>query len=372
MLAGVAWVGVSAVAAGALLGRWAGLVTALLLAVDAVWIRNAPLGLREEVTGTLLVLCVAVLWSERARRLHLDWLAPLLAAGAALTRLDSLPFALFIMLWGAVAQRWPLPRALAMAGLLAVVLVPALAGYVRTRGEVSPASTFIATNNWKEEFKDRLGQPGYEADRKVTAFEYVFRYHTPPQLVRYTIGGYLRIFGQEVFESHYYLLANASPGWGRYVGLHSLYFTPAIFALGTVGLLIQWRRWRRAWLVPALCVVGVMPPIGFVAGVPGHSELYQARYAYMVAPFAAATVAWAVVAAGGWLAGRAVLRRRLGRLWPGRLPAAPAAVGGRIVGPAGAVGGVAPPVAPVPPVAAVASGSETREEPSGLALRRGA
>ena len=50
--------------------------------------------------------------------------------------------------------------------------------------------------------------------------------------------------------------------------------------------------------------MGVLPPIGFVAGVPGHPELYQARYAYQVAPYATATVAWALVAGGIWIAGR--------------------------------------------------------------------
>ncbi|MDQ3703549.1 MAG: hypothetical protein M3442_21910, partial [Chloroflexota bacterium] len=306
LIASVVWVGVSAGAIGALLGRAAGLLTALLLAVDVVWIRNSVVGLREEVTGILLVAAVAVLWSPRFRRRELMWIAPLLAGGAALTRLDALPCASFILLWAAVAQRWSAVRAVVVAGVLGAVLLPTFAGYARTRGDVAPAATAIATNNWKEEFKHRLGEPGFEPDRRVSAFEYVFRYHTPGELVRYTARGYGRIYGEEVFESHYYLLAGKSGQWGRYVGLHSTLPIPLIFVAGTLGLLWQRAHWRRAWLVPALCVVGVLPPIGFVAGVPGHSELYQARYAYMVAPFAAATLAWALVTGGAWLAGQAV------------------------------------------------------------------
>ena len=331
VLASTVWVGVSAVSVRLLLGRGAGLLAALLLAIDAVWYRNAAVGLREEVTGVLLGLLLIVLWAARSGRWGLYWLAPFLAGAAAVTRLDALPFALFILVWAAVAQRWPVRRAVAVLALLAVVLVPTLAGYGRSRGDVAPASTEIATNNWREVFKDRLGQPGFEPDRRVTATEFVFRYFTPSQWVRYTLGGYARIYGEEVFVSHYYLLANGTAGWGRYLGLHSSRFVPLLFLAGTVGLLFQWRRWRRTWLVPALCIVGVMPPIGFVAGVPGHPALYQARYAYMVAPFAAATVAWALVAGGGWLAGRLARVRALDRSAPapaqpvnGAQPAQPA------------------------------------------------
>jgi hypothetical protein len=176
----------------------------------------------------------------------------------------------------------------------------------------------IATANWKEEFKDRLGQPGFEPDRRVTAGEFLFRYHTPGQLVRYTALGYLRIYGKEVFDSHHYLLANLSDGWGRYVGLHSPSFVPLIFLAGTVGLLLQRGSRRRAWLVPAVCAVGVLPPIGFVAGIPGQPEMYQARYAYMVAPFAAATVAWALSVAGARLAVTLQGGTRLPPFWPPR------------------------------------------------------
>ncbi len=317
LVASVVWVGASAWAVGALVGSGAGLLTALLLAVDAIWIRNAAVGLREEVTGTLLVLAVASLWSEAGRRWGLYWLAPLLAGAAALTRLDALPCALFILLWGAVTQRWSAVRAGLSAALLAAILLPTFAGYARARGDVAPAATAIATNNWKEEFKHRLGEPGFEPDRRVSPFDYLFRYHTPGQLLGYTAAGYARIYGQEVFESHYYLLTGGSGAWGRYLGLHSPLFTPLIFLAGTLGLLRQRERRRRAWLIPGLCVVGVLPPIGFVAGVPGHSELYQARYAYMVAPFAAAAVAWALVAGGGWVAGRAV---RITRAAPAARP----------------------------------------------------
>jgi hypothetical protein len=319
ILAGVAWVGVSAVAVRLLLGPGAGLLTALLLAVDAIWIRNAAVGLREEVTGVLLGLLVVVLWTARAGRPWLLWLAPFLAGAAAVTRLDALPFALFVLGWAAVAQRWSLVRSALMLALVAAVLLPTFAGYARSRGEAAPASTEIATNNWKEVFKDRLGEPGFEPDRRVTATDFLFRYFTPAQLVVYTVRGYARIYGQEVFESHYYLLANAADGWGRYLGLGAPGLVPLIYLAGTAGLLLTQRlRWRRTWLVPALCVAGAIPPIGFVAGVPGHPALYQARYAYMVAPYAAATVAWALVAGGSWLAGRALSQAALPRVTPAR------------------------------------------------------
>jgi hypothetical protein len=48
--------------------------------------------------------------------------------------------------------------------------------------------------------------------------------------------------------------------------------------------------------------------------VPGHPELYQARYAYQVAPYATATVAWALVTGGIWIAGRVGRVVRLGAL----------------------------------------------------------
>ncbi|MGH2371314.1 MAG: hypothetical protein ACRDI2_24325, partial [Chloroflexota bacterium] len=303
---------VSAVAVCALLGRWPGVLTALLLAIDDIWIRNAVVGLREEVTGTLLVAIVAALFAGRASGHWRRWLAPAFAAAAALTRLDAAPFALFVLLWGAVAQRWDFRRSLSMGALFSILLLPTLGGYARTRGEVAPASTVIATNNWKEEFRDRLGTPGFEVDRRVTAFEYLFRYHTPPQLFWYTVRGTVRIYGEEVFESLYYRHARWSDGWGAYLGLHSRRFTPLLFLGGCLGLLWQRRDWRRAGLPVALCLVGVLPPIGFIAGVPGSEELYQARYAYMVAPFASGIVAWAVCSAIRRLA-VAVAGTRFGR-----------------------------------------------------------
>ena len=68
VLASVVWIGVSAFAVSLLLNRWAGLLTAFLLAIDAIWYRNATVGLREEVTGTLLGLTVIALWAGWARQ----------------------------------------------------------------------------------------------------------------------------------------------------------------------------------------------------------------------------------------------------------------------------------------------------------------
>jgi hypothetical protein len=297
LAASLGWVIAAGVAAAALLGRATGAVTSYLLAADSIWIRNGVVGLREEVTGVFLAAAVALLWLPTSRRLRLWWLAPLCAAAAGLTRLDALPFAGFVLLWAAVAQRWNVARQAATAALLAVLLVPVFAGYVRTRGEAFPSSTVIATANWKEEFADRLGTPGFEEDRRVTAAEYLFTYHTPLQLAWYTTRGIVRIYAQEMFISPYYALAGASArftgGLGAYLGLESPWLAPLVFLAGCIGLLARWRLWRTHWLPLALCLVGCLPPIGFIAGVP-QSQLFQVRYAYMAAPFAAAILAWSL------------------------------------------------------------------------------
>ncbi len=293
----LAWVVVSGVAVAALLGRPAGAVTAYLMSADSTWVRNGVVGLREEATGVFLAIAVALLWLPSTGRLRLSWLAPLSAAAAGLTRLDALPFAGFVLLWAAVAQRWSLVRLGATAALLALVLVPVFAGYARSRGEAFPASTIIATANWKEEFADRLGTPGFEEDRRVTAAEYLFSYHSPPQLAWYTTRGIFRIYAQEMFISPHYAVAGASSrftaGLGGYLGLESPWLVPLVFFAGCAGLLARRRLWRTHWLPLALCLVGVLPPIGFIAGVP-QSRLFQVRYAYMAAPFAAAILAWAL------------------------------------------------------------------------------
>ena len=168
-----------------------------------------------------------------------------------MTRLDALPFALFILVWAAAAQRWPIRRAVAVLGLLAVVLVPTLAGYGRSRGDVAPASTEIATNNWREVFKDRLGEPGFEPDRRVTATRVRLPLLHPVAVGAVHPRRYARIYGEEVFVSHYYLLANGTAGWGRYLGLHSSRFVPLLFLAGTVGLLLAVAPLARGtWLVP--------------------------------------------------------------------------------------------------------------------------
>ena len=299
ILASLVWLVSSGIAAGALLGRAVGVLTAYLLAGDAIWIRNGVIALREEVAGTFLVLAVASLWLPLARRPWLVWVAPLCVACAVLTRLDALPFGLFVLLWAAVAQRWSLARLAAVAAVAGLILVPVFVGYARSRGDAFPSSTIIATANWREEFEDRMGTPGFEWERRVTPFEYLFAYHSPPQLTWYTARGVTRIYMVEMFDSLYYAIAGASArtlgGIGRFIGLEWRYLAPSVFLLGASGLLWQRKRWRTHWLPVALCLVGVLPPIGFIAGVPQH-RLYQARYAYMAAPFASAVLAWALLA----------------------------------------------------------------------------
>jgi len=319
LVASLVWTAAAAAAVWALLGRWPALLTGLLLAIDDVWIRNAVIGLREEVAGLLLLGAAAVLFSQWARTRHLRWLAPLLVAAAALTRLDALPFGLFLLAWAAVVQRWQWRRVAMMAVLCGAVLAPTFAGYAGSRGTVAPAATVIATNNWINEFRDRLGEPGFEPDRKVTAFEYLFRYHTPWQVTWYTARGAAIIYGQFMFDSVYYRLANLSlavGGAGRVLGLEWRPLAPLIFAAGCGLLLVtQRRRWRTHWLPVALCVVGVLPPIGFSAGVPGHL-MYQSRYGYLVAPFASAILAWTICAPLAIVYQRR-LRRRAGTAYHG-------------------------------------------------------
>ena len=296
--ASIAWLVASGLAAGALLGRAVGVLTAYLLAGDAIWIRNAVLGLREEVAGTFLVLAVAALWAAPRYRRWLSWLAALFVACAALTRLDALPFGLFALAWAAVTQRWSIRRSVLAGAVAGLILVPVFLGYARSRGEAFPSSTIIATANWREEFEDRMGTPGYEWERRVTPFEYLFAYHSVPQLTWYTARGITRIYAQEIFDSLYYAVAGGSArhlgGIGKYVGLEWRFLAPTIFLLGAAGLLWRRRQWRTHWLPVALCVIGVLPPIGFIAGVPQH-RLYQARYAYMAAPFASTVLAWALL-----------------------------------------------------------------------------
>jgi hypothetical protein len=308
LAASLGWLTVSGLAAGALLGRAVGVLTAYLLAADSLWIRNGVIGLREEVTGLFLVGAVAALWLPALRRAAWLWVAPLCVAAAGLTRLDALPFGLFTLAWAAVAQRWNPVRLVACAALLALVLVPVFLGYVRTRGDAFPSSSVIATANWREEFKDRMGTPGFEWERRVTPFEYLFGYHSPPTLLWYTTRGVTRIFAREVFDSLYYAVAGGSSrilaGLGHAIGLDWRYLAPVTFLIGTVGLLSRRARWRTHWLPPALCLVGVLPPIGFIAGVP-QDQLFQARYAYMAAPFANAVFAWPLVVVTGFALRRA-------------------------------------------------------------------
>ena len=312
LAASLLWVVASGVAIGVLLGRAAGVATAYLLAADAIWIRNAIDGLREEVTGLLLVAGVGLLWHHIGRRHAVVFLAPLSLAGAALTRADSLPFGIVVLAWTAVAQRWPIAKSLAVAALFVAALLPVYAGYSRSRGEAVPSSSIIATANWREEFADRMGTPGFEWDRRITATEYLFSYHSLPQLAWYTARGVTRIYAQEIFDSLYYAVAGGSSrlfgGGGRWLGLDSRYFVPVIFCAGTLGLLLRRRLWRTHWLPATLCLIAVLPPIGFIAGVP-QDQLYQARYAYMAAPFASGIVAWAVVWAGNAAAHFAATRR---------------------------------------------------------------
>ncbi|HEU5314676.1 MAG TPA: hypothetical protein VFX49_01090 [Chloroflexota bacterium] len=305
--ASLAWLAVAGLAAGALLGRATGALTAYLLALDSVWIRNSTNGLREEVTGLFLTAAVAALWLPPLRRAAWVWLAPLCVAAAGLTRLDALPFGVFALAWTARFQRWSLTRILACAAVLFLVLVAVFQGYARSRGDAFPSSSIIATANWREEFKDRMGQPGFEWERRVTPAEYLFRYHSPPVLAWYTARGVYRIFAKETFQSLYYAVAGGSVrllgGAGRYLGLESPYLAPLIFTAGVVDLLRRRSRWRTHLLPIALCFVGVLPPIGFIAGVP-QDWLYQVRYGYMAAPFANAILAWAVVGGAAFILAR--------------------------------------------------------------------
>jgi hypothetical protein len=299
IVASMLWIVMVVAAVWALLGRWPALLAGFLLAIDDMWVRNAVIGLREEVTGLLLATAVVLLFSRRVRSRHLAWLAPAPVALATLTRLDALPLGVFVLLWAAVAQRWGWRRAVATVVLGAAILLPAFGGYMRTRGSAMPEATVIATNNWIDEFQDRLGTPGFERDRQVTAFEYLFHYHTPLQVAYYTVRGAGIIYSQFIFSSLSYQLAELSSshgGFGRVLGLEWPLLVPLVFAAGCLLLLAQRRRWRTHWLPVACCAVGVLPPIGFSAGVPGHM-MYQSRYGYLVAPFATAILAWTICTA---------------------------------------------------------------------------
>ena len=138
--------------------------------------------------------------------------------------------------------------------------------------------------------------------------------------------GVTRIYTRELFDSLYYwhaggaarLLGDAATT----IGLQSRALVPGVFVCGVVGLLAQRRRWRTHWMRLALCLAGVAPPIGFIAGIDKET-LYQGRYAYMAAPFANAVLAWVACSLAALAYAR--VRRRTARHAATRDVASPAA-----------------------------------------------
>ncbi len=281
MLGALGAVVVAYVFGRAVLGSVAGLGAALLLATLPWHVSGSDEGLREEI-ALLLVYALATLVVVRAHgRVGTAIAAGLLAAAAALTRLDSAAVVAFLLIvWGVrLKQAWR--HSLISLGIMSALVLPLLIGYIPRYGE--PLAPLGAA----------MGGDIRLLVEPLFRMEYAFS-----ESISYFLVGTFRIYKAAVF-------GGAIKYLGQLIGEAALLVVLGCYVSGTLYLLIRGPR-----LPGVLSLLGsYLPPYAMLAGIIPDGGPYSDRYAYLVLPAAYAVFAWAATRPLTWVRSPPALRR---------------------------------------------------------------
>lgn len=188
--------------------RWlhpvAGLCAAAIVAVHPLLISMSARGLREEWFTTLLLLFIYCGYVKHDLKAGMRMLAAGLLVGALLlTRLDAFGMLVCMLAGSAVLARlqWS-PRAAAGSLIIGALLVaPHLVSTYRNHGDPLYALNRHAAFYRNLEFvnqpgfptQDEIDQRGMYTGPRITPFEYLFKLHTPWELIRDSAIGFVKI-----------------------------------------------------------------------------------------------------------------------------------------------------------------------------------
>jgi hypothetical protein len=251
----------------ATLGAAAGLVAALLLAVEPWHILSSHPGLREETAGFFVYALATLVVLRRSGGAAIAVAAGLLAAAAVLTRIESAAVVGCVLLvwsaWHGAAWRRTLPAYAVGAALT----LPLLVGFALKFGDFLAPIGMFASADQKDLVAPLTQHQGGLAD--VVA------------LVQGTALGTGRIYAWAIFGAATQYLDVA-------LGPLALPLVAAVF-VGALAVLI----WRGPRLPAALAVLGCfLPPYAFIAG----RGIFSERYSYLVLTGALVVLGWGISA----------------------------------------------------------------------------
>ncbi len=269
---------------GRLLGAGWAWLPAAGLAFSVPLVVESGRGLRLEVEMVLLLLFADVLFvAPRLRQISRFVLAGLVGGLLVLTRSSHMPGLIVLLVLG--AGRWaarPRRRLLlagVAGGLIAGLYAPHAAALYRIHGDAfydqARHSRWFANKEFAGQpgfpSKDEVARDAYTGPR-ITFWEYVFKRHTPGQVVL----SYFRGYGKMLY--HMDLI-----GWvdavQRFTGLRLDWVDWVVRLLGWAGMLLALRS-RQAWL--SIAILALLFPVAFPYD-RGVTERY--RLTLMVFPF---------------------------------------------------------------------------------------
>ncbi|MCD6386101.1 glycosyltransferase family 39 protein [Candidatus Sumerlaeota bacterium] len=179
-----------------------GLLSAFILAQSHGYIFQNLRGLRLE---TYLITIIPFIYVLLQRKKPADWkyclLVGVLAGLNQLNNLSAMSFCILLILYFAFRQKWklwliPVPIAVAM-----LITLPHLIHNKKQFNDAFYSSNIHARYYRNQEFKGQPGFPTVEEVRKngyagppITTFEYFFKLHTLPQIIKRTLTGFKLLY----------------------------------------------------------------------------------------------------------------------------------------------------------------------------------
>ena len=319
----VAAVILTVVAARRLLVSWpAALGAGLMVAVSGPLISESTRGLRLELEIVLVLLLYIALARPPARRPVFDAAAiGLLGAALALTQTSLIPLVGVAVTVSFLVRYRPLPRAVGLLALVAIIVIGAAAGH-RAGLYQHHHDAFYDTAGYSrwlanvEHFAYHTPLPhpelfpSFEDYQKfgpyfgpsITTSQYLFVIHSPQQYLRDSIAGLRAMFDT---VDGFLPLASSLNALQVLLGPRIDLAARWLILLGMVGLCIRARRHPHLALIPAM----VMTYLASTAFFFDHGLLERYRNTWQVMPLAPIAAAWLVEGA------TVVVARRFPNRW---------------------------------------------------------
>jgi hypothetical protein len=313
-----------------------------LVALNPALVEESCRGLRSETMTLGFVGFLLLTFHEKEGRFS-PIKAGLLGGTWALVQSPALGivFGTWLVLWlvSLVANRaslgliipkgYSLPKVLLAMSISLALFIPHLYGLQKRHGDWRWPSYGYARWNANVEFPERLGTPGFPtveefnkspyAGPRISYGEYLFGLHTPSQLVKYQILGWVELTAYQILsfcaQSLKRLMFSISGGTFSFLGILTS-IGPALvlgFLLGIVSL-VAWFRLlldKRYWWMPLMLLWGTYY-VAFLYHVRLVEPLRHTMHTY---PLLVLITTWGAQ----WLWDRFRISEITRHVWTGRL-----------------------------------------------------